>query len=98
MSYPDAFKLDVPRTALVITDPQIDFLSPQGATWSVVGQSVESNNTVQNIERLLHGARQANMVVAISPHYRGGDAVRPGRLPGRPHQLTLHRQRVVEHR
>jgi hypothetical protein len=26
-------KLDLPRTALVITDPQIDFLSPDGVTW-----------------------------------------------------------------
>ena len=69
MSYPGVFRLDVRRTALVITDPQVDFLSPQGATWGVVGQSVESNNTVQNIERLLRAARQANMVVAISPHY-----------------------------
>lgn len=69
MSYPDAFRLDVPRTALLITDPQIDFLSPQGAAWRMVGRSVERNNTVQNIERLLKAARQANMVVAISPHY-----------------------------
>ena len=25
------------RTALVITDPQNDFLSPKGVTWGVVG-------------------------------------------------------------
>jgi nicotinamidase-related amidase len=69
VSYPDVFRLDVPRTALVITDPQIDFLSPQGAAWGMVGRSVERNHTVENIERLLRAARQANMVVAISPHY-----------------------------
>jgi hypothetical protein len=28
------------RTAIVITDPQNDFLSPKGATWGVVGESV----------------------------------------------------------
>ena len=38
------------RTALVITDPQNDFLRPDGVTWSVVGKSVESNNAVPNIE------------------------------------------------
>jgi hypothetical protein len=30
---PSDMKLDLPRTALVITDPQIDFLSPDGVTW-----------------------------------------------------------------
>jgi nicotinamidase-related amidase len=63
------FHLDVGRAALVITDPQVDFLSPQGAIWDAVGQSVDANHTVQNIERLLKAATQVNMVVAISPHY-----------------------------
>ena len=63
------FKLDVSRTALVITDPQVDFLSPRGAAWGVVGKSVDENHTVDNIERLLRAARQAHMLVAISPHY-----------------------------
>ena len=67
MNYPDVFRLDVPRTALLITDPQIDFLSPQGAAWSMVGRSVERNNTVQNIERLLKAARHANMLDRKTP-------------------------------
>ena len=29
---PSDMKLDLPRTALVVTDPQIDFLSPNGVT------------------------------------------------------------------
>ncbi len=36
----------VGRTALVITDPQNDFLSPDGVAWGVVGKSVIANNTV----------------------------------------------------
>ena len=28
------------RTALVVTDPQNDFLSPKGVTWGVVGKNV----------------------------------------------------------
>jgi len=31
-------------TALVIIDPQNDFLSPDGATWGPVGDSVTANN------------------------------------------------------
>jgi nicotinamidase-related amidase len=57
------------NTALVITDPQIDFLSPDGVTWGVVGASVTENNTVVNIGRLLDAAKASGMVVAISPHY-----------------------------
>lgn len=61
--------VDLKNTALVITDPQIDFLSPDGVTWGVVGASVERNGTVGNIGRLLKAAKDAGMTVAISPHY-----------------------------
>ena len=63
------FTLDRPRTALVVTDPQIDFLSPKGVTWGVVGKSVEHHGTVKNIGRLFAAARSAGMTTAISPHY-----------------------------
>ena len=46
--------IDPQRTALVITDPQNDFLSPEGVTWSLVGASVQANGTVANIETLMH--------------------------------------------
>jgi len=57
------------RTAIVITDPQNDFLSPKGVAWEVVGESVTENNTVQNIETLFKVAKENNMPVFISPHY-----------------------------
>ena len=57
------------NTALVITDPQIDFLSPKGVTWKVVGKSVQRHGTVANIGRLLKAAKSVDMTVAISPHY-----------------------------
>ena len=57
------------RTALVVTDPQNDFLSPKGVTWGVVGKSVEANNTVENIENLLKTAKANGIPVFISPHY-----------------------------
>lgn len=66
---PSDMKLDLPRTALVITDPQIDFLSPDGVTWAVVGESVTQHNTVANIGRLFAAAKAANLTVAVSPHY-----------------------------
>jgi nicotinamidase-related amidase len=56
-------------TALVITDPQNDFLSPEGATWELVGKSVEENGTVEHIEQLLRAAKENGYEVFISPHY-----------------------------
>ena len=57
------------NTAIVITDPQNDFLSPDGVTWGVVGQSVTDNNTVDNIEALFKVAKQKGITVFVSPHY-----------------------------
>ena len=57
------------RTALLITDPQNDFLSPKGVTWGVVGKSVTENNTVENIDSLFAAAKANDMPVFISPHY-----------------------------
>jgi nicotinamidase-related amidase len=62
-------KVDLSNTALVVTDPQIDFLSPKGVTWKVVGKSVTKHNTVANIGLLLKTAKETGMTVAISPHY-----------------------------
>jgi nicotinamidase-related amidase len=56
-------------TAIVITDPQNDFLSPDGVTWGVVGESVTANNTVDNIEALFKVAKEKDITVFVSPHY-----------------------------
>ena len=56
-------------TAIVITDPQNDFLSPDGVTWGVVGQSITENGTVDNLEALFAVADETGMKVFVSPHY-----------------------------
>jgi nicotinamidase-related amidase len=67
---PDAgFVFEKPRAALVVIDPQNDFLSPEGAGWPVFGQSVTENNTVANLARLFKAAEASDMTVAVSPHY-----------------------------
>ena len=67
---PDAeFVWERPRAALVVIDPQNDFLSPDGAGWPVFGQGVTENNTVANLARLFEAAKSGDMTVAISPHY-----------------------------
>lgn len=57
------------NTALVVTDPQNDFLSPNGVTWGVVGQSVIENRTVENLDALFRAAKGTDLPVFISPHY-----------------------------
>ena len=66
---PSNMELNLPRTAIVITDPQIDFLSEDGVTWGLVGESVTEQNTVENIERLFKTAKKAGVTVMVSPHY-----------------------------
>ncbi len=61
--------IDAERTALLITDPQNDFLSTEGVTWGVVGENVTNNNTVENIESLFKAAKDTGMPVFVSPHY-----------------------------
>lgn len=62
-------EIDLERTALVITDPQNDFLSKDGVAWGIVGENVTANNTVENLESLLKAAKEKGMQVFISPHY-----------------------------
>ena len=65
----DGLSFNPQDSALVLTDLQNDFLSPDGVTWGVVGDSVIEHNTVENLGRLLVAARDLGFLVFISPHY-----------------------------
>lgn len=56
-------------TAIVITDPQNDFLSPEGVTWGLVGESVKTNGTVENLKTLFKLGKEHGIPVFVSPHY-----------------------------
>lgn len=62
------FQLDG-RTAIVITDPQNDFLSEKGAAWGAVAESVVKNKTRENLLELFVIAKEKNILVFVSPHY-----------------------------
>ena len=57
------------RTAVVITDPQNDFLHPDGVAWGVCGESATENNTIANLQNLMETAVSIRMPLVISPHY-----------------------------
>jgi nicotinamidase-related amidase len=92
--------IERPRTALVITDLQNDFLSPGGAAGGLMKDSLAANSTVRNIEALLRAARDGGYPVFLSPYYYPSDTrwVAPvswsrcvrSELPRRPfHQSSL---------
>jgi nicotinamidase-related amidase len=62
-------QFDQKDTAVVVTDPQNDFLSEKGVTWQLVGDSVKENKTIENIERLFQAAKKNGFEVFVSPHY-----------------------------
>jgi len=63
--------MDINRndTAVLVIDPQNDFLSEEGVTWQLVGDSVKENRTIENIEALFKAAKKNGFEVFISPHY-----------------------------
>jgi nicotinamidase-related amidase len=63
------FEIEAGRTAVVITDPQNDFLHPDGVAWGVCGESATENNTVANLKNLMDTAISTGMQLVISPHY-----------------------------
>ena len=61
-------QLDPERTAVLITDPQIDFLKPESVVWDKVGDTVEENAVVEKLRRLREAAREGDIPVFYSPH------------------------------
>ena len=64
-----SLKLRRGHVGIVVTDPQNDFLSPEGVTWGVVGKNVTENRTVENIGQLFSLAKELDIPLFISPHY-----------------------------
>lgn len=62
------FKIDH-TTAIVITDPQNDFLHEDGVAWGAVGQSVKENHTIENLETIFALAEANGIPMFVSPHY-----------------------------
>ena len=61
-------KIDADSTAVLITDPQIDFLKPESVVWDKVGETVESNAVVDKLRRLRDAASEGGVPVFYSPH------------------------------
>ncbi len=61
--------LDRSRTALLIIDPQNDFLSEGGVAWPLVGDGVKNTKVVEHLVDLRSAAKRAGVPVFYCPHY-----------------------------
>jgi nicotinamidase-related amidase len=55
------------QTALLIIDPVNDFLSEGGADWDMTKTTVEMNDVIENLKRLIEGTREAGIPVLFGP-------------------------------
>ena len=60
--------LDSSRTALLIIDPQNDFLSEGGVAWGLVGDGVKNTKVVEHLVALRQAAKKARIQVFYCPH------------------------------
>jgi hypothetical protein len=49
-------------TAVVFIDPQNDVLSEKGLSWPLVRESLQENNTIENMERIFQAAKARSTV------------------------------------
>ena len=61
---PTGFKLDKSKAALVVVDPQNDFLSPDGVTWPLVGVSITENKTGVTVTMSLVDGQHSEYIAA----------------------------------
>jgi len=90
--------LNLSRTALVITDPQNDFLREDGVAYGPLAANLQELGTVANIDALLEAAKGASVTVAISPHFyfeHDGAWLHPGVLLRQLGQLGAFRRTSV---
>ncbi len=59
-------KLNLTDMALVLIDPQVDLLSPNGAAWDLFGEQVTKRDTIDHMVELRSAAEKAGVPVLYS--------------------------------
>ncbi len=63
-------QLDKPRTALMVTDLQNEFLEPAtGTYYEMIEDTLKAHNVTENLETLLKTAQELGYYIIHSPHY-----------------------------
>jgi biuret amidohydrolase len=59
--------LDKDRTAVLITDPQNDFLREDGKLYQLLADNLKQLDTIDNIEKLMKAAKKTGVALAVDP-------------------------------
>lgn len=59
--------LDKGRTAVVVTDPQNEFLRPDGKLYPLLADNLKELGTIDNIEKLMQAAKKSGVALAVDP-------------------------------
>jgi len=62
-------KLDASKTAIVLIEPQNDFLKPGGTMYQYIKDQLAERNVIANLQRLLKGAREKNIKIFYVPFH-----------------------------
>ncbi|HCC36150.1 MAG TPA: cysteine hydrolase [Treponema sp.] len=76
-----ALKLPKERTAIVLIEPQNDFLSPGGTMYAFIKEQLMQRNVIANLQNLLNGARGKVGKIFYVPFYAfhpGFPELKPG--------------------
>lgn len=60
-------KLDKRHTAVLVTDPQNDFLRKDGKLYGLLEENMKQLGTIKNIESLMQAAKQHGVALAVDP-------------------------------
>lgn len=60
-------KFDKEHTAVLITDPQNEFLSEKGKLNKLLAENLAELGTIDNIEKLMAGTKKIGMTLAVDP-------------------------------
>ncbi len=59
--------IDKQHTAVLVTDPQNDFLHQDGKLYGLLKENMQALGTVKNIESLMQAAKQYGVMLAVDP-------------------------------
>jgi len=62
-------KLDASKTAIVLIEPQNDFLKPGGTMFQYIKDQLAQRNVIQNLQKLLDGARKKQVKIFYVPFH-----------------------------
>ena len=91
--------MDIHRedTAIVFIDPQNDVLSEKGLAWPLVRESLQENNTIENMERIFKArkrmdSRFSSLLTISIPRTKDGNSTDRWKPMRRPLACSLAKE------